>query len=321
MMKKSILLIIFISSFNVLIAQRASFEKDEIFIGDQIELILEIPKNIGNDILFPVFENVIIEGIEILETSEVEFIEPENLLRQTYVITSFEDSLFLLYPFEFKVDNKIIKTNPLRLQVSYYKPDSILMSKIDTTGKLRIVDIKPPVETPMTFKEFINRFGIYIIAFLIVVILIFVVRYFYKKRKDNKLVFTKPKPKIPVHVHTLEQLKVLKKKELHKKEILKPFYTELSFIIRSYIENRFKIEALESITNEIIDEFSKTEFANDETISKLEELLSLSDLVKFAKNRPNEHENELMIEYAFSFVNLTKQEELAEQEIKNQEII
>jgi len=321
MMNKSVLFFIFILSFNVLIAQRAAFEKDEIYIGDQIKLILEIPENIGNDILFPAFENVIIEGIEIIESSEVEYIKSENLLRQTHIITSFEDSLFLLYPFEFKVDNKIIKTNPLRLQVSYYKPDSVLLSQIDTTGQLKIVDIKPPVEAPMTFKEFFYRFGIYIIAFLIIVILFFVLRYYYRKRKENKPVFSKPKPEIPPHVQALEQLKILKNKELHKQEVLKPFYTELSFIIRLYIENRFRIEALESVTNEIIDEFINTEFANDETVIKLRELLNLSDLVKFAKNLPNEHENELMIEYAFSFVNHTKQEEPEEPETQNQEII
>lgn len=320
-MNKFILFFILILTFNAIDAQRVAFEKDEIFIGDQIELIFEIHENIGDDILFPEFENVIIEGIEIIEKSKVEYIESENLLRQIYVITSFEDSLFLLYPFEFKVDNKIIKTNPSRLQVKYYKADSVLLSKIDSSGLVNIVDIKEPIETPMSFKEFINRFGIYIIAFLLIMIIVFAVRYFYKKRKENKPVFFIPEPDIPAHVFALDQLNILKKKELHKKEKLKPFYTELSFIIRSYIESRFRIEALELVTNEIIDEFSNTEFANDETFRKLEELLYLSDLVKFAKKQPDNHENEIMIEYAFSFVNQTKQKEFTELEINDEEII
>jgi hypothetical protein len=92
----------------------------------------------------------------------------------------------------------------------------------------------------------------------------------------------------------------------------------LSTIIRTYIENRFDIPALESVTTEIIDEFDKTQYAVPEIISKVKDLLSLSDMVKFAKDKPDSYKNELMIEYAFSFINFTKEAEIIEEQTKTE---
>lgn len=294
---------------SLLFSQAAILEKKEILIGDQINFSLQIDKNKGKDIQFPVFENELIIGIEILERSDIEEVDGGTRLRQSYKITSFEDSLFLLKPFIFKVDGKEIETNPLRLQVSNYKPDSAFISKIDTTQQIPITDIKPIEVAPMTFKEFFSRFWWIFLIIIIGIVSYFAYRYMKNRPKFETPIFVKPKPKIPAHVKAIEKLEQLKKQELHKQENLKPFYTQMSTIIRTYIEERFKIPAMEQITSEIIDEFNKTEFTNKDMDSKLKDLLSLSDMVKFAKNEPDEYKNEMMIEYAFSFVKYTKEDE------------
>ncbi len=140
-----------------------------------------------------------------------------------------------------------------------------------------------------------------------------------KRKSEDKPLFVKEKPKIPAHIIAVQRIEILKKKELHKKEDLKPFYTELSTIIRMYVEERFHIPALEQITSEIINDFDKTEYGNEALKTKLRELLSLADTVKFAKNKPAEHENEIMYEYALSFVNNTKEAEKTEEIITETE--
>jgi len=310
-------IIIFVLIFFVktLSGQRAFFEKDEILIGDQILFSLEIPEDIGNDIIFPDLNDTLIAGIEIIKESDLLNIRgEENYLIKEYTITSFDDSLFLLYPFEFLVDGKIIKSNPVRLKVSSFIPDSSALSKIDTTGQFPLFDIEGTINTPLTFNEFIHRFWVYILGIFLVIAAFFIYRYFKKRKRLNQTPVKNAEIIRPAHETTLEQLDELKNKELHKKEDLKPFYSELSMIIRSYIEKRFNIDAVESVTSEIINEFLKTEYADEKTLNNLNELLGLSDLVKFAKRKPNEEENEMMIEYAYFFVNHTKKHIIDETE-------
>ncbi len=312
---------IFLMMFpNLLFSQAAILEKDNIIIGDQITFSLQIDKNKGKDIRFPIFENDSIQGLEIIERFEIESVDKGKRLRQSYIITSFEDSLFLIKPLKFIVDGKEFKTNPLRLQVSNFQPDSAFISKIDTTQQIPIVDIKPQMETPMTFKEFFIRFWLYILILILIVVSYFLIKYIIRKRKADQPLFFKPKPKIPAHIPALANLEILKKNQLHKQNDLKPFYTELSTIVRTYIEDRFNVPAMESITAEIINDFNKTEFAGEDMNSKLKDLLSLADMVKFAKDEPDDYKNEMMIEYAFSFIYHTKELEIIEEEdveIKN----
>ena len=72
---------------------------------------------------------------------------------------------------------------------------------------------------------------------------------------------------------------------------VKEYYSELTDIVRGYIESEIKVSALEKTTDEIID--TLTDFNNaetietsKETIKKLKALLQEADLVKFAKSKP-----------------------------------
>ena len=317
---RSFLFSVFILIFTLsAYSQRAFFDKKEITVGDRVNLNLEIKADAGKNIQFPVFDKVIIPGIEIVEQSDIQKDKKDNFLKQSITVTAFDDSLFLIKGFKFIVDEDTLLSNPVKLKVNYFKPDSAFISKIDTTQMFKIADIKSPLDAPVTFKEFMQRFGWYILVFLILGIIIFLIFKFLKNRKpDDKPLFVKEKPKIPAHIIALDSIKKLKQKELHKQEDLKPFYTELSNIIRRYIENRFAIPAPEMITSEIINEFEKTEFGNETLKNHLKELLNLSDTVKFAKNKPDAHENEIMFEYAESFVNKTKEREEKSENIENE---
>ncbi len=306
-------LFIFINLFSF--SQRASFDKKEITVGDRVKLHLEISAGAGKNIQFPVFDKEIVPGIEIVNQSDIQKDRKDNFLIQTITVTAFDDSLFLIKGFKFIVDGDTLFSNPVKLKINYFKPDSTFISKIDTAQMLKIADIKAPIDAPMTFKEFMQRFGWYILIVLLLGILTYIIiRYIKKRNSGNKSIFVKEKPKIPAHIAAIERINNLKNKGLHKKEDLKPFYTELSNIIRMYMEDRFNIPALEQITSEIINDFDKTEFGTKEMKNKLRDLLSLSDTVKFAKNKPDEHENAIMIEYALSFVNKTKKEEKEEEQ-------
>ena len=78
--------------------------------------------------------------------------------------------------------------------------------------------------------------------------------------------------------------------------------------------------ALESTTYEILRDFEKSYGRNPLITTKLEDLLQLSDLVKFAKEAPSSELNINNLDKAIEFVELTKpgvSEEPAREENSN----
>ena len=72
---------------------------------------------------------------------------------------------------------------------------------------------------------------------------------------------------------------------------VKEYYSELTEIVRGYIERELKVPALEKTTDEVLDmlkDFKNAEtiLTSEDTITKLRDLLREADLVKFAKSKP-----------------------------------
>merc|ERR1711871_448329 len=72
---------------------------------------------------------------------------------------------------------------------------------------------------------------------------------------------------------------------------IKSFYSELSFVLRKYLNEKVHGQSLESTTEELLNELkllsrSKEILLNDETLKNLELTLKRADLVKFAKSKP-----------------------------------
>lgn len=89
----------------------------------------------------------------------------------------------------------------------------------------------------------------------------------------------------------LSSLEALQQKRLWQSGKLKEFYTELTEIIRIYLSKQHGIEAMEMITSEILEAYSKAGL-NNECKSKLAEVLNRADWVKFAKGIPEHSEND-----------------------------
>jgi len=76
-------------------------------------------------------------------------------------------------------------------------------------------------------------------------------------------------------------------------------------ITREYMVNRYHFDALEMTSHEIIAELNNHNI-NKEAREKLENVLLLSDMVKFAKAIPTPLENDLGLSHCVDFVNETK---------------
>lgn len=109
----------------------------------------------------------------------------------------------------------------------------------------------------------------------------------------------------PAHEVALEQLDDLKRQQLWQTGKVKEYQSKLTYTIREYLENRFGIQALESTTKEINDSLRSVDFDLKQT-QKLNNILQVADLVKFAKAKPEESIHEEFMNHARTFVKETK---------------
>jgi hypothetical protein len=91
-----------------------------------------------------------------------------------------------------------------------------------------------------------------------------------------------------LHAWTLEQLSALEHQRLWARGEMKAYYTDLSRIMREYLERQYGFPALESSTEEVLDHCRKHSLP-PQLLPALEELLRWCDLVKFARATPPEY--------------------------------
>lgn len=287
----------------------AFLDTNVIEIGDQTYFNLQVrqPKNFY--IQFPNIQDELIEGIEVLSKTGIDTLpatQTDVILTQKFLITSFEDSLFVIPQFDFFVDTTAFKTDSMYLAVTLLDVDSTFLQNIDTTQTIPIFGIKEPINTPLTFSEFWQYNKVWILILLFSFILIFTIYYFVKRHKENRPIRIFEKPKEPAHIIALRKLNELKEKKLWQQDRIKEYYTELTDILREYIEERFFIQTFEKTSNEIIRDVEIAKIFDNEILEKLRFILFHSDLVKFAKGKPLADENDISLQNAFYIIDKTK---------------
>lgn len=278
----------------------ASLEQDTILIGDQIGFNLSFTGSKDIRVSWPVFQDTIISEIEIVEKSKIDSIvkdEDQLQLNQHITLTSFDSGYYQIPPVKFAYRLPGDTTE-------YYfitKENHLLVNTIQVDTTQAIKPIKGPISAPYTFRELlpwlIGLAGLIIIA----VILLY---FFIWKKKDKTIPFMRPKPPLPPHIIALNELEKLKQKKLWQQGRIKEYHTELTDIVRIYIEGRFGINAMEMISSEILESLSRTEL-NKELLEKLNQMFFLADMVKFAKEKPLPGDNDQSFKNAEIFVQET----------------
>lgn len=286
----------------------AKLDTNNIRIGEQVQLQLSIQYRVDDGrqikVQWPEMADTIRKEIEIVDQSKIDTIIPDKnnpfqfTQTKTLYITSFDSGYWAIPPFKFMIneDTNGYFTEPLLLSVGTVAVDT----------SIAIKDVKPPYEESYTFLDWIkdNMYVVYgtLVAILVIILVIYIIRYF--KKVKPPMVFVEI-PKIPAHIIAFEKLDKLKNEKLWQEGKLKLYHITLTEIVREYIENRFKIQALEQTTEEILYGFRNIAM-DDESGMKLKKLLVLADLVKFAKEQPLPNENELSLSDAYDFINGTK---------------
>ena len=317
---KHIFLLVFVMMLFSLHAQikvNAVIDSSKIRIGEQTKLDLYVTydanasKNLRID--WPSFEDTITGKVEIVSRTPIDSTIPDKSnpsiiqQHQQYIVTAFDSGYFAIPPFKFVVNGDTV--NPVLTEALFLEVNTVPTDTTDATVK----DIKPPFNEPFDWKWYLPMVYWSAAAILVVALIVFVIMKLTKKKPEQLI---EKKPDIPPHIIALEQLEKVKLEAVWKEGKTKEYYSAISDSVRLYIEGRFGIQALELTTDEIVRAF-KSQVVDSLSKEKLQQMLVLSDFVKFAKVLPIEQEHALALQNAFDFVNGTKREELEEQEILN----
>lgn len=295
----------------------AKIDPHEILIGQQAVISVEAISPKGRNIHFPVYNDSIVNGIEVLAMPKPDTVYNHEVMTitQKYIVTSFDSALYHL-PFIPVIEGTdTLKTNDLGLKVitpplsetttAYLEHlknnpnDSIVFDK------LGVADIKPIQQPDFVWQDYLTYILLALLVLLIIVGSIWGI-YLYKKKKAKGYFFA-PEIKKPPHLIALDALNEVKTEKLWQQGREKEYYTELTDILRQYIEDRFHVNVFEKTSDEILQLMNNIVDAGS-SIDSLKQILKLSDLVKFAKYKPLVEENDLSLVNAYLFVNQTKRE-------------
>ena len=277
---------------------RSILDTNEMLIGDQIHLTISASAPENEVVAWPQVGDTLIEKIEVLGRSPIDtaYNKEEKIfwLSQTFTLTSFDSGYYAIPPFRFFLatdTSQFKETEPLLL--------TVIPVNADTTQSIK--DIKKPLDAPFSIQELWP----YLIAAAALITVVLLIIYLYRKfRKKSGLPPLAPKRALPPHIEAIEKLNNLKISKLWQQGKVKLYHTELTEIIRIYVERRFNIIAMELTSYEIIEAIQKMDVSK-ESQEKLQHFLQLADLVKFAKSIPLPSEHELSMKNAVDFVNET----------------
>jgi hypothetical protein len=277
-------------------------QKTTIVIGDQLNIVLSVPKTGLQSINFPKLDDFSQNGI-VPVSQHYDTIKTNDgslLQRQITTVTCFDQGLHAIGGLQVQwMDGNhnmesILMTDSLSLIVKDYP-------NVDTT-KAEIKDISGTISEPYTFWEIFR----WILLVAVTGGLVWLIRHIIKNKKEQKPIITlKPKtPPIPPKQQALQDLETLRRSEMWQQGRIKEYYTQLTDIVRNYLKRRYRVDSTEMTSDQTMDAFASCSgFTSDRAIL-LQQMLRTADMVKFAKAEPQSYEHDKSLNDAVAFVSL-----------------
>lgn len=287
---------------NILLAiiVSAQIDSTSIWVGDQTTLHLQATQEKTEQVQFPVYGEQLMDGIDVVEqTMQDTTVQADGRLciRKDLTITSFNDSLFFIKPLPFTTpDGDTLFTESLSLNV-------IQPFEIDTADQA-ITDIKDVYRPKIWWWGIIRWVLLGLLLAGAAVGGIFLYRW-WVRRKGEKTEPVNPELLRPAHEVALEKLDAIKEAKIWQQGQHKEYHTNITDVIREYIARRFEVSSQEKTSDETLRELKPLMTEQRDLFNKLQKMLRLADMVKFAKWMPNPDENEISLHTAYQFVNET----------------
>ena len=274
---------------------------DSITIGDRTTLEITASYPASDLLVFPDFGEELVRGVEIVSSEEPDTLKSKDKttmkVRKRYVLTSFDAGDYRVNDFR-PVYRSGEKTDMLS-----FDDDEHLMLHVKT------VDI-PDDFKPHDIKDvrrYSSNWGIVVLAVLLCLLIVAIaLRIIFGREKMLRAITGAPIPVKSPYEKAIEKLRKLKAAKLPESGKIKEYYTELTDVIREYLEGCTGLNMMEKTSGEILDTLASTPFNSTEQTQYLRDLFFYADLAKFAKYVPGTAENEKSWQCAQAFVETGK---------------
>jgi hypothetical protein len=279
-MKKLILYLLF--TVTVFAQQKqvtTSIDTTKNKIGAEFKLTFKTTVDTKSKVVFPNVKNF--GALEVIQSYPIDTIKNNDRyeLIKKYGLTQFDSGKYTIPSVRILINNKPFLSDSLKVEVANVQVDTL---------KQKMYDIKDIIPV----NDGIGDWWKYLLILLLIASIGALIYWYVKKQQQKKI--EKEIYKTPIEKAT-SLLNTLEKKELWQHGEIKAYYSELTDIVRNYIEEAIEIPAMESTTSELIQglqiaSLKKKMKLSKETIENLEKVLKQADLVKFAKSKPLDFE-------------------------------
>ncbi len=250
-------------------------------VGDRITLSVTVEHAGGTTVAWP--DSLALAPFEVLDAraSGPDAVGDRSVSALTLSLAAFELGELEIPSFEVQVLGP--GADVQRLGTDRFSVEVVSVGR-DETGDIR--DIRGPLALPVGAV----RVALYALALLAAALLGYLLHRRRRRPARSREEPARGVPARPAHELALEALARLEGSALLGRGMVKEFHIELADIVRTYVERRFAIDALEMTTAELLPALGRRG-ADHVAVDDLRRLLEQCDLVKFAKVRPGPEES------------------------------
>ena len=278
----------------------AAIDSTTLFIGDQTDLHLRATCEAGEQVQLPMLDEQLISGVEIVDRTIVDttiLSDGRVQYNQYLTLTSFEDSLFYIEPLPFVSGEDTVWSESLMLNV-------VQPFEIDSTD-MAITDIKGIYRAPIWWWGILRWVLLSIAIAGVGVGGYYLITYLRRRTGNINETMTPIEPLRPADEVALEKLDIIREQKIWQTGQIKEYHTQLTDVVREYIARRFDVSSTEQTSDETLRAMRPLLNNQKELYEQLRKMLTLADLVKFAKWSATPDENELSLRSAYAFVKET----------------
>ena len=276
----------------------ATLDSTRFVIGDQWYLHLTANVAPGSEIgtvdLGP-FEAA--PDLEVIEEGPWQTLsdQGETVLQKDLLLTAWDSGYYFLPELEIGY----VSEGQTRTERTELLPIEVRSVPIPDT--LNLAPIRPLLREPARWTDYLYI----ILPILGIALAAFLIWFAFVRKKPVPEVVAPPPPPPPPHVTALRRLQALRTDKSWQRDEIKAYVTELTGTVRDYLEGRYGIPAPERTTGQILQAL-QVENLTPTQRDQLREMLTVADLIKFAKARPEDAFYETQLDRAEAFVRATK---------------
>lgn len=292
-MRTTAIVLLVVGCWSAALAQvTLSADRTDILIGDQITVALTIENAEVADWLNPdvSFTDTSTQFV-VLGQSEIEQSGQASGIRKSWLLAVFDTGQVVIPPMSIELQrgnsSRTFVTNDIPIMVS---------GVVDSVG---LAPIKEIIKEPAKFTDYLPY-----VATLVGLLLLIGLIYYWRNRPKKEQEVIEIRDVRPAHQIALDALFELEEKKLWQSGKVKEYHSELSQILRAYIEERFGVPALESTTSDL--RVALRDVLQSEHYEEMMRMMGIEDLVKFAKAQPPIEVHAEYLEFVRKFINNTK---------------